>query len=81
MYEFEYFKFFKCKFVWIESKISGLAEVESASFFLSPLIPNPLISPTESVRQSANFFLVSGLAIRGTHWRNAQLIIYIYINI
>jgi hypothetical protein len=27
MYEFEYFK---CKFVRIESKISGLAEVESA---------------------------------------------------
>ncbi len=32
MYEFEYFK---CKFVRIESKISGLAEVESATFFLS----------------------------------------------
>jgi hypothetical protein len=47
MYEFEYFK---CKFVRIDSKISGLAEVESASFFLSPLITNPLISPTESVR-------------------------------
>jgi hypothetical protein len=31
MYEFEYFK---CKFVRIESKISGLAEVEFASFFL-----------------------------------------------
>ncbi len=45
MYEFEYFK---CKFVRIESKISELAEVESASFFLSPLIANPLISPTES---------------------------------
>jgi hypothetical protein len=30
MYEFEYFK---CKFVRIEYKISGLAEVESASFF------------------------------------------------
>jgi hypothetical protein len=35
MYEFEYFK---CKFVRIESKISRLVEVESASFFLSPLI-------------------------------------------
>jgi hypothetical protein len=45
MYEFEYFK---CKFVKIESKIRGLAEVESASVFLSPLIANPLISPTES---------------------------------
>jgi hypothetical protein len=43
MYEFYYFK---CKFVRIESKISGLAEVESASFFLSPLIANPLIPPT-----------------------------------
>jgi hypothetical protein len=32
MYEFEYFK---CKFVRIESKISGLAELESASFSLS----------------------------------------------
>jgi hypothetical protein len=31
MYEFEHFK---CKFVRIESKISGLAEVESAIFFL-----------------------------------------------
>jgi hypothetical protein len=30
MYEFEYIK---CKFVRIESKISRLAEVESASFF------------------------------------------------
>ncbi len=47
MYEFKYFK---CKFVRIESKISGLAEVESASFFLSPLITNPLISPIESGR-------------------------------
>jgi hypothetical protein len=28
----------------------GLAEVESASYFLSPLISNPLISPTESGR-------------------------------
>jgi hypothetical protein len=37
MYEFEYFK---CKFVIIESKISGLAEVESADFFLSPLLPD-----------------------------------------
>jgi hypothetical protein len=37
MYEFEYFKF---KFVRIESKISGLAVVESASFFFSPLIAN-----------------------------------------
>jgi hypothetical protein len=32
MYEFEYFK---CKFVRIESKISGVVEVESASFSLS----------------------------------------------
>ncbi len=47
MYEFEYFK---CKFVRTGSKISGLAEVESASFFLSPLITNPLISYTESLR-------------------------------
>jgi hypothetical protein len=47
MYEFEYFK---CKFVRIESKISGLAEVECVSFFLSPLIANPLIFPTESGR-------------------------------
>jgi hypothetical protein len=49
MYEFEYFR---CKFVRIESKTSGLAEVDSASFFLSPLIAtgNPLISPTESGR-------------------------------
>jgi hypothetical protein len=31
MYELEYFK---CKFIRTESKISGLAEVESASFFL-----------------------------------------------
>jgi hypothetical protein len=31
MYELEYFK---CKYIRIESKISGLAEVESASFFL-----------------------------------------------
>jgi hypothetical protein len=35
MYEFEYFK---CEFVRIEYKINGLVEVESASFFLSPLI-------------------------------------------
>jgi hypothetical protein len=55
MYEFEYFK---CKFIMIESKISGLAEVASASFFLSPLIADPLISPTESGCYSANFFLV-----------------------
>ncbi len=47
MNEFEYFK---CKFVRIESKISKLVEVESASFFLSLLIVNPLIYPTESVR-------------------------------
>jgi hypothetical protein len=47
MYEFEYFK---CKFLRIESKISGLTEVEYASFFLSPLIANLLISPTESSR-------------------------------
>jgi hypothetical protein len=44
MYEFEYFK---CHFLRIESKISILAEVESACFFLSLLIANPLISPTE----------------------------------
>ncbi len=31
VYEFEYFKY---KFVRIKSEISGLAEVESASFFL-----------------------------------------------
>jgi hypothetical protein len=55
MYEFEYFQ---CKFVRIKSKICGTAEVESASFFLSPLIAHPLISHTESVCQSANFFLV-----------------------
>jgi hypothetical protein len=47
MYEFEYFK---CKSVWIESKIRELAKVESAIFFLSPLIANPLISPRESGR-------------------------------
>ncbi len=45
MYEFEYFK---CKFVRIKYKISGLVEVESSSFFLSPLIGNTLISPAES---------------------------------
>jgi hypothetical protein len=45
MYEFEYFQ---CKFVRIEFKISGFAEVESASYFLRPLIANPIISPTES---------------------------------
>jgi hypothetical protein len=28
------FKYFKCKFVRIKSKISGLVEVESTSFFL-----------------------------------------------
>jgi hypothetical protein len=43
MYEFEYFK---SKFVRTESKTSGLAEVESACFFLSPLIANLLISHT-----------------------------------
>ncbi len=42
MYEFEYFQ---CKFVKIESKISRLAEVETASFFLRPLIANLLFSP------------------------------------
>ncbi len=46
MYEFEYFK---CKFVRIESKIGGLTEVESVSFFLSLLIASLLISPTEPV--------------------------------
>jgi hypothetical protein len=55
MYEFEYFK---CIFVRIESKICKLAEVESANFFVSPLIATPLISPTESGRKSANFFFV-----------------------
>jgi hypothetical protein len=45
MYEFEYFK---CKLVRIKPKISGLMEVESASFFLSPQIANRLISPKES---------------------------------
>jgi hypothetical protein len=45
MYEFEYLK---CKFVRIEFKISRLAEVESATYFLSPLIANLLISLTES---------------------------------
>jgi hypothetical protein len=39
--------YFKCKYVRIEYKISELAEVESASFFLGPLIANPLIFPTE----------------------------------
>jgi hypothetical protein len=47
MYKFEYFK---CKFVRIESKISELAEVESAGLFLCLLIANRLISPTESGR-------------------------------
>ncbi len=47
MYEFEYFK---CKFIRIESKISGLVEVVSASFFLSLLIANLLIFPSESDR-------------------------------
>ncbi len=67
MYEFEYFK---CKFVRIESKISGLAEVESASFFLSLLIANPLISPTQNPGAYPLIFslsAVSGLAISGTH--------------
>jgi hypothetical protein len=50
MYEFEYFK---CKFIRIEFKISGLAEVESASNFLSPLIANPLIAnPLISLTES-----------------------------
>ncbi len=44
MYEFEYFK---CKFVRIESKFIGLAEVKSAIFFFSQLDADPLISPTE----------------------------------
>jgi hypothetical protein len=47
MYAFEYFK---CKFIRIKSNICGLAEVESAIFFLIPLIANPLISLTESDR-------------------------------
>jgi hypothetical protein len=55
MYEFEYFK---CKFVRIEFKISGLAEVESASYFLSPLIANPLISPQNQSANPLIFFLV-----------------------
>jgi hypothetical protein len=42
MYEFEYFN---SKYIRIKSKISGLAEVQSASLFLSPLIANPLIFP------------------------------------
>ncbi len=37
-------------FVWKESKIGRFTEVETASFFLSLLIANPLISPTESGR-------------------------------
>jgi hypothetical protein len=45
MYEFEYFK---SKLVRIESKVNSLAEVESSSLFLSPVIANLLISPTES---------------------------------
>jgi hypothetical protein len=66
MYEFEYFK---CKFVRIESKISGLVEVESASFFLSPLIANPLISIQNlaAYPQIFSYSTVSGLAISGTH--------------
>jgi hypothetical protein len=50
MYEFEYFK---CKSVRIESKISGLAEVESASFYLSLLsllIANLLIPPPPRIQ-------------------------------
>ncbi len=55
MNEFEYFK---CKFVRIESKISGLAEAESASFFLSPLIANTLISPLNPAANPLIFFSV-----------------------
>ncbi len=64
MYELEYFK---CMFVSIEPKISGLAKVESSSFYLSPLIANPLIFSKSAV---------SGLAISGTHQRNAHLWLY-----
>jgi hypothetical protein len=53
MYEFEYFMF---KFVRIKSKISGLPEVKSASFFLILLIANPLIS---TQNQSANLLIFS----------------------
>jgi hypothetical protein len=49
LYNIYEFKYFKCKFVRIKSKISRLAEVEYTSFFLSPLIANPLISHTDSV--------------------------------
>jgi hypothetical protein len=42
MYEFQYFK---CKSVRIKFNIGVLAEVEFASYFLCPLIANPLISP------------------------------------
>ncbi len=49
---------FKYKFVRITSEISGLAEVESAKFFLSPLIANPLISPQNQSANPLIFFLV-----------------------
>jgi hypothetical protein len=62
MYEFEYLK---CKFVRIESKISGLAEVESASFFLSPLLADyrlaerpPLLIFRTGKREDSEFSLV-----------------------
>jgi hypothetical protein len=48
MYESEHFKF---KFVRIESKISGLSEVESASFFLSSIITNLWKQARQEVRQ------------------------------
>ncbi len=43
-------RFVRRRVVCASFKISGLAEVESTSYFLSPLIANPLISPTESGR-------------------------------
>jgi hypothetical protein len=52
------FEYLNCKYIRIKSKISGLAEVKSASLFLSPLIANPLIFPDRICRYSANFFLV-----------------------
>ncbi len=45
MYEFEYFK---CKFVRIESKINGLAEVKSASFFLGVHTKGPALVTSHS---------------------------------
>ncbi len=73
MYEFEYFN---CKFVRKKSKISGLAEVESACFFLSPRIANPLMFPyiiSPLIRYFFSQSAISGLAISGTHQRKAHL--------